>query len=522
MKNLKHLEKYVNSYEQAFHNLVDLETLIGLNPKAGLYGSLRDSVHKAQHSAKNRKDFLLFSHVLTLRKHEKDFMLRHQTKYLDKFLKEFNKTIEYVQAMEDNQEVLEDLLNYKKDFMNFYRNEDKKGLNSHVGVRGQMRQVVHKTEKYFNKIEHELKVIEKKEIARLENLQFQLNVFILVGILVYVYLVSRSILNALLKLENTVKDLSEGEGDLTQRLKIDHKDEIGKISSYINDFIAKVQETVQQAKESSIATNKVAQELFNISTEIGKKVTHEKVILENASHQGKNLERVLEMSLLEANATKEEVINIGYSLDGSKENIIDLSNNVNQASKNELKLAEKLKSLSDNASNITNTLDLISEIADQTNLLALNAAIEASRAGKQGKGFAVVAEEVSNLAEKTQKSLGEINKRFDYIIRTILEINDSMIKNANNIVALAKSSDDTRNRIEMNVIKMNNIILQSESLIANYELNAKTTNEILSKIMEVNNLSSENNQAVENIIEVSKNMSSMSEKLSSILQNFKA
>jgi len=522
LRNLNHLERYVNQYEKLFNNLVDLEELIGLNPKAGLYGSLRDSVHKVQHSAKERKDFFLYSHVLTLRKHEKDFMLRHKSKYNDKFLKEFDKTVKYASTLENNQELLEHLKKYKKDFLNLYKNEDKKGFTSKQGILGQMRNAVHKTEDYFNKIEHELNVVEKKDIAKLENLQMQLNLFIFIGILIYIYLVSKSILTALLKLQNTVKDLSEGEGDLTQRLQIKSHDEIGKIASYINAFIEKVQITVQEAKKSSVETYEAAQDLMNTSTDIGKKVLNETSILKNATNQGKSLEHILQMSLLEANTTKEEVLGIGNSLDSSKENIVSLSEKVNNASKAELKLADRLKSLSDNASNITNTLDLISEIADQTNLLALNAAIEASRAGKHGEGFAVVAEEVSNLAEKTQKSLHEINEKFDFIVKTILEINSAMIKNADNIVKLAQNSDNTRDEIEMNVITMNSIILQIEALISNYESNTKTTNEIIAKIMEVDELSNDNSQAVDNIIEVSKHMFSMSEKLSNILENFKA
>jgi len=96
-------------------------------------------------------------------------------------------------------------------------------------------------------------------------------------------------------------------------------------------------------------------------------------------------------------------------------------------------LGEKAKSLETSASDIEGMVNLIKDIADQTNLLALNAAIEAARAGEHGRGFAVVADEVRKLAEKTQKSLSEIDSSINVLTQSISEVGNGIISQTQDI-----------------------------------------------------------------------------------------
>ena len=142
---------------------------------------------------------------------------------------------------------------------------------------------------------------------------------------------------------------------------------------------------------------------------------------------------------------QKEISDTGQMIDKTQKNITILDQNVNMYYEKNVEVREQLKSLSDTTIQIKEILGIISDIADQTNLLALNAAIEAARAGEHGRGFAVVADEVRKLAEKTQKSLGEINITINAIVQSVEDVSAKMEANAesvNTLVDISKNSYD--------------------------------------------------------------------------------
>lgn len=391
----------------------------------------------------------------------------------------------------------------------------------------QLKEITKKsTDLYHHFTEQQVELVEameKKNLATLDSNATTIEIIILfsaIAMMTIFYFIIQNITASITRLEETIEAVAQNK-DFTRSTKVEGNDELSQMSRKVNDLVSVLRQAFQGIRSASSENLSVSAELSATTLSIGKAAEAEARIVTQTTSESDQMKEAMIASAAEAKSVREKAV-------GARENLQEaqsaLHNTIEQLSltvQMEGEINDRLNSLSQEASQVKQVLTVIADIADQTNLLALNAAIEAARAGEHGRGFAVVADEVRKLAERTQKSLVETNATVNVIVQSINDITDQMNHNTKRIESLVEASAEVDEHTETAVEALADTVNAIEKLSNDAQTNAATTESIIKKIGNINELSTSNARSVEEIAAAAEHLHQMTEQLTAQISVFR-
>jgi len=469
------LQEDLQQYGKLFQQVVDGHVIVGLDENSGLRGALRDSIHKVETKGKVLNNAALMRDMLQLRRNEKDFLIRKQTKYADQFSKNCDALIADLGNLKvnaaDSAEIKPLLEDYKTKFLALVEEHKKIGLDHNDGLQKQMGEIFLKVEPKSELFAVAVETSQEKKI-RLLSLIIYVGIGLLFLFFMQIYFfVRKNILLPINRFGDHIRILTDGikseGGDLTTRLDVGKKDEIGRLIVDYNYLLEELQEIFQTIKNVTGTNAAISEKIADGSNDLAVSSNQQAA---SVTQTAATLE---EMSGISRSGS-ESIAAITADLDAFNTAVAGKTGHI-------AAVTSTMREIDASGKKIDNIVNVINDISFQTNLLALNAAVEAARAGEAGRGFAVVAAEVRNLAQKTAESsktiqsivnqnvestqkgmqlVQETSDFFNSIVENIKKILDRLIENSQGI----KEQTTGMEQITLTVSQLEDVINRNAAL----------------------------------------------------------
>ena len=342
-----------------------------------------------------------------------------------------------------------------------------------------------------------------------------------IPLLAFIYLFIRNFITAPLdKMVAGLRDISSGEGDLTRRLEIRSKDEIGDAAEAFNRMMEKFSALVRHVSESAGQVSAAAHTLSSSAGQVAASSTQQDAkssaaamaveqMLASIGSIAQGMEKVHEQS-------RESLRRSGEG----NESLSRLIGEVGQVEATVKEIAESVTEFVRSTESITNMTRQVKDIADQTNLLALNAAIEAARAGEQGRGFAVVADEVRKLAEKSSASASEIDAVTHTLAQQAEVVRRSIESGLDHIASSQSSMNTVAEVLSSASTSVTEVGRGLDAIASATDEQRRVSGEVAQNIESIASMSRDNAHAVEQTAASAQEMEALADKLQNTVGRF--
>lgn len=509
-------------YLKRFDDLARQQKIIGMNPKDGEYGSLRNAVHEVEVLLKSADDYQLLSGMLQLRRAEKDFMLRFDKKYLAKFdnqIETFLQALARSQSNIDKRLVAAKIKIYQQRFGLLVEGEEKKGLSDEQGLRAQLKQQSARAMASFHRLSDNIHQKSESILTQIRYLIFFIGLGISIALIVLSWITVQSVSKRAKSLQTQIAKI-ESSKNLTTRIDAKQGDEFGDIAVNINSFVDSIHNVLLRVVSSTSTLDHTTA-----------------VINDNATQANQGSEQQMQETADIAQAIQEmsgTINELSQNTDQTSTDAVDTANLAKSGTKQLMQVAQdveqlaqmlnqaegKTSSLQQKSEQVNSVLSVITNIAEQTNLLALNAAIEAARAGEHGRGFAVVADEVRQLAMKTQESTVNISDIISSLKDEISSIVEVIQLSAKNGEAVSESTKDVNLALTQIVEKIDSVSEKNAGIATAIEQQGYTASDISRSVGGISQVAKEAAERTKDNQSISKMLNEESESLSLMLAEF--